>query len=80
MGGRLRELRADETAEVVALLEDLMEQAKAGRITSIAVAAGMRGRRMSSVFFVGHGDSRADLNMAMDMVKHRLLTEGMEEG
>lgn len=76
--GKLVALQPPPEPGAVELLEDLLEKARRGHITSVAVASGNVGRSMSSTYYLGRGDSRADLNMALDMLKHRLLTEGEE--
>lgn len=57
-------------------LRELADKAEAGEVTSVAVAVVCRGRHTGSVFEVDPADTIADLYLAIERLKLRLLDHG----
>lgn len=68
----LADRRLDPVPDVVALLEALLEGARAGEIRGIAVAIACDDRHTGSAVEIGDG-TIADLYLAIDRVKLRML-------
>ena len=67
--------RNEPVEEVVQLLENLLEDARSGRIIGIAFAAALTGRSTGTAFVLG-GSDLAVLHMAMSRLQMDLLLHG----
>lgn len=74
---RLHALTPEPVPEVVALLEDMLERAKAGEVIGVGVVSACRGRADGTAYALGEG-SIASLVLACERLKLRLLMH--EEG
>lgn len=60
--------------DIVGLLEEILEDAKAGKVISIAVSGERKNRDVFTAFNIGDG-SIFTLSGAIDQVKLRMMTE-----
>jgi hypothetical protein len=73
----LRVLEASPVPEVVAILEDALERAKAGEVIGVGLAMACAGRSEATSYALGAG-SVAALVLATERLKVRLLAIGEE--
>lgn len=66
-------------SDVLELIADLLEAAKAGEVRALAIAYESTGQTTTTAYAVGDGD-RAHLHFALSTVKARIMQEVLDDG
>jgi len=70
----LSEIRSAPDPQAIAMLEELLEEARSGRLRSIGAAMVYEGRYTDYCIHTGDA-AMADLLMSLERLKHRVLNE-----